>query len=106
VIYWTTWVEGQAAQELENLFLVSLPQQVITEWIRQRRRAQQRHCCTQFSARQPGTLSPALLQPRLSFAGAPSIESLAGANSAGISNGARVEIHMLAALQSTNFNGT
>jgi hypothetical protein len=35
-------------------------------------------------------------------------ESPAGANSAGISNDARVEIHMLlaAALQSTNFNGT
>jgi hypothetical protein len=31
VIHWTKWVEGQAAQELQNLFLVSLPQQVITE---------------------------------------------------------------------------
>jgi hypothetical protein len=25
-------VDGQATQELENLFLVSLPQQVVTEW--------------------------------------------------------------------------
>ena len=32
MIHWTKWVEGQATQELENLFLVSLPQQVITEW--------------------------------------------------------------------------
>jgi hypothetical protein len=48
----------------------------------------------------------ALLQPRFSFAGAPAIESPAGANSAGSSNDARVEIHMLAALQSTNFNDT
>jgi hypothetical protein len=47
------------------------------------------------------------LQSRLSFAGAPAIESPAGgANSAGISNGARVEIHTQAALQSTNFNDT
>jgi hypothetical protein len=44
----------------------------------------------------------ALLQSRLSFAGAPAIESPAGANSAGISNDARVEIHTQAALQSTN----
>jgi hypothetical protein len=49
----------------------------------------------------------ALLQSRLSFAGAPAIESPAGANSAGISNDARgVEIHTQAALQSTNFNDT
>jgi hypothetical protein len=48
-----------------------------------------------------------LLQSRLSpFAGAPAIESPAGANSAGISNDARVEIHTQAALQSTNFNDT
>jgi hypothetical protein len=49
------------------------------------------------------------LQSRLSFAGAPAIESPAGANSAGISNDARVdmvEIHTQAALQSTNFNDT
>jgi len=32
VIRWTKWVDGQATQELENLFLVSLPQQVVTEW--------------------------------------------------------------------------
>jgi hypothetical protein len=48
----------------------------------------------------------ALLQSRLSFAGAPAIEFPAGAGSTGISNGARVEIHVLAALQSTNFNDT
>jgi hypothetical protein len=48
----------------------------------------------------------ALLQSSLSFAGAPAIESPAGANSAGISNDARVEIHTQAALQSTNFNDT
>jgi hypothetical protein len=42
----------------------------------------------------------------LLIAGAPAIESPAGANSAGISNDARVEIHMLAALQSTDFNDT
>jgi hypothetical protein len=46
------------------------------------------------------------LQSRLSFAGAPAIESPAGANSAGISNDARVEIHTQAALQSTNFTDT
>jgi hypothetical protein len=46
------------------------------------------------------------LQSRLSFAGAPAIESPAGANSAGISNDARVEIHTQATLQSTNFNDT
>jgi hypothetical protein len=39
----------------------------------------------------------ALLQSRLSFAGAPAIESPADA---------RVEIHTQAALQSTNFNDT
>jgi hypothetical protein len=38
--------------------------------------------------------------------GASAIESPAGANSAGISNDARVEIHTQAALQSTNFNDT
>jgi hypothetical protein len=48
----------------------------------------------------------ALLQSHLSFAGAPAIEFPAGAGSTGISNGARVEIHMLAALQSTNFDDT
>jgi hypothetical protein len=46
------------------------------------------------------------LQSRLSFAGAPAIESPAGASSAGISNDARVEIHTQAAFQSTNFNDT
>jgi hypothetical protein len=46
------------------------------------------------------------LQSRLSFAGASAIESPAGANPAGISNNARVEIHTMVALQSTNFNDT
>jgi hypothetical protein len=36
----------------------------------------------------------------------PAIESPAGANSAGTSNDARMEIHTQAALQSTDFNGT
>jgi hypothetical protein len=48
----------------------------------------------------------ALLQSRLSFAGAPAVESPAGAGSAGISDVARLEIHTQAALQNTNFNDT
>jgi hypothetical protein len=49
----------------------------------------------------------ALLQSRLSFAGAPAAESPAGAGSAGISDVARrLEIHKQAALQNTSFNDT
>ena len=48
----------------------------------------------------------ALLQSRLSFAGAPAVESPAGAGSAGISDVARLEIHTQAALQNTSFNDT
>jgi hypothetical protein len=55
----------------------------------------------------------ALLQLRLSFAGAPrpsssgpAAESPAGAGSAGISDVARVEIHTQAALQNISFNNT
>ena len=48
----------------------------------------------------------ALLQSRLSFAGAPAVESPAGASSAGISDVARLEIHTQAALQNTSFNDT
>jgi hypothetical protein len=44
----------------------------------------------------------ALLQSRLSFAGAPAAESPAGAGSAGISDVARLEIHTQAALQNIN----
>jgi hypothetical protein len=48
----------------------------------------------------------ALLQSRLSFAGAPAVESPAGASSAGISDVARLEIHTQVALQNTSFNDT
>jgi hypothetical protein len=48
----------------------------------------------------------ALLQSRLTFAGAPAAESPAGAGSAGTSDVARLEIHMQAALQNTSFNDT
>jgi hypothetical protein len=48
----------------------------------------------------------ALLQSRLSFAGAPAAKSPAGAGSAGISDVARLEIHTQAALQNTSFNDT
>jgi hypothetical protein len=47
-----------------------------------------------------------LLQSRLAFAGAPAVESPAGASSAGISDVARLEIHTQAALQNTSFNDT
>ena len=69
--------------------------------------AASRCCCTQLAfGAAAWNAQSALLQSRLSFAGAPAIESPAGANSAGISNDARVEIHTQAALQSTNFNDT
>jgi hypothetical protein len=48
-------------------------------------------------------------QSRPSFAGAPAVESPAGAEgagSAGISDVARLEIHTQAALQNTSFNDT
>jgi hypothetical protein len=46
----------------------------------------------------------ALLQLRLSFAGAPAAGSPAGADSAGVSDVGRLEIHTQAALQKTSFN--
>jgi hypothetical protein len=73
-------------------------QATTTWWIRQRQRVQQRHCSTQLSGLRRGslkrsvsTLAVAPLLCRRPQRSSP--RQAAGANSAGISNDARVEIH-------------